>query len=1061
MKKISTEISLSGGATLWSTWLQQEYGPADKVSNYNNFSSKRTMKPSTMFRKRARWSVSIALVHIFAGVCWSQIVESSPPSNPCSGKSSCSDCIRTAGCRWCSAPDHSRPRCFQPNKNDRNDYCSEEYITDPANMLFISQSRPLTRGKGVGRIGWGPKGSMSINETSSYRASSSGAAGAAEDLVQIRPQRVRLQMRPNEMQQVHFAYSQAQDYPVDLYYLMDLSFSMRDDKEKLSSLGDMLSKTMRNITSNFRLGFGSFVDKLVMPYVMTTPDTSTVQRTKLCRSGLAANDMLRSLRSPCDGCAAPYGYIHAMSLSTNHTYFNNPYTAHPLSCFSPSLGWEGKLLKFTLAPNHPPIHRIEGKSIYHKIAQVSKSQIRAIHPAPSLDPENQTWPKCKAIPRSPNMVAILCFIMKFQGQISGLLVKPCNIDSPEGGFDAIMQAIVCKSQIGWRDQARHLLVFSTDAGYHYAGDGKLGGIVQPNDGLCHLDENGTYTHSKLQDYPSISHINLKVKQHSINLIFAVTASEVERYEELSKNIEGSSCGKLSDHSSNVVDLVKDQYDKISSTVEMNSNASKAVDIKYKSACLGTEGDLMVTNKCDGLKVGDVVHFTAEITLKECPKDPNEWKQTFKIHPVGVSDSLIVELEMLCDCPCEHPGHYLYKKTPDVCEGNGALACGVCLCDASHFGKNCKCSATNSTFPEMERGCRPQNSATGPICSNRGICDCGLCHCNKLDGGKEISGLYCECDNFSCDLNKGEVCSGPEHGRCVCGKCVCDPKYTGSACDCLLDQSPCVSPENGEICSGNGHCSCGKCICTPDKDKHYSGDFCEKCPTCPGRCAEFKDCVLCEVHERGPMLQDDISQAKCGNCSLHSIIEEGKIEANETSGEHLCSFYDDEDCLYAYVYLYDEARQLRVRAQRERECPPKSVQRDAPAKGVGVEGALVSVQGLYNETRQLKISILPIVFGTIAAIVLVGLALLMLWKIATTIHDRREYARFVMEHTKADWDSVVLSCTPDAERSRQLLGFRTSKKKRKPCRITTLFLYLSICLSVRQDPYSQERVEKSI
>ena len=59
-----------------------------------------------------------------------------------------------------------------------------------------------------------------------------------------------------------------------------------------------------------------------------------------------------------------------------------------------------------------------------------------------------------------------------QAQVSG------NLDAPEGGFDAIMQAIVCKDRIGWRDKARKLLVFSTDAGFHYAGDGKLGGIVK-------------------------------------------------------------------------------------------------------------------------------------------------------------------------------------------------------------------------------------------------------------------------------------------------------------------------------------------------------------------------------------------------------------------------------------------------------------------------------------------------------------------------------------------------------------------------------------------------------
>ena len=56
-------------------------------------------------------------------------------------------------------------------------------------------------------------------------------------------------------------------------------------------------------------------------------------------------------------------------------------------------------------------------------------------------------------------------------------------------------------------KARKLLFVTTDGGYHYAGDGKLAGIVKPNDGVCHMDAKGTYTHSLLQDYPSISHIN--------------------------------------------------------------------------------------------------------------------------------------------------------------------------------------------------------------------------------------------------------------------------------------------------------------------------------------------------------------------------------------------------------------------------------------------------------------------------------------------------------------------------------------------------------------------------
>ena len=53
-------------------------------------------------------------------------------------------------------------------------------------------------------------------------------------------------------------------------------------------------------------------------------------------------------------------------------------------------------------------------------------------------------------------------------------------------------------------------------------DGKLGGLVRPNDGECHLNETGFYTHSTLQDYPSISFVNYLAKQNSVSVIWAVT-----------------------------------------------------------------------------------------------------------------------------------------------------------------------------------------------------------------------------------------------------------------------------------------------------------------------------------------------------------------------------------------------------------------------------------------------------------------------------------------------------------------------------------------------------------
>ena len=69
-------------------------------------------------------------------------------------------------------------------------------------------------------------------------------------------------------------FHQEADYPVDLYYLMDLSASMRDDKDKLALLGVELAQKMQEITKDFRLGFGSFVDKTVSALIRNCENTA-------------------------------------------------------------------------------------------------------------------------------------------------------------------------------------------------------------------------------------------------------------------------------------------------------------------------------------------------------------------------------------------------------------------------------------------------------------------------------------------------------------------------------------------------------------------------------------------------------------------------------------------------------------------------------------------------------------------------------------------------------------------------------------------------------------------
>lgn len=89
----------------------------------------------------------------------------------------------------------------------------------------------------------------------------------------LRPSALSL---PGDSKQFTVSVKQVEDYPVDLYYLMDLSFSMKDDLARLRTLGNELAVTMGRTTSNLRMGFGAFVDKTTSPYMYTYPPEAVI-----------------------------------------------------------------------------------------------------------------------------------------------------------------------------------------------------------------------------------------------------------------------------------------------------------------------------------------------------------------------------------------------------------------------------------------------------------------------------------------------------------------------------------------------------------------------------------------------------------------------------------------------------------------------------------------------------------------------------------------------------------------------------------------------------------------
>ncbi|KAL3221882.1 hypothetical protein MRX96_029192 [Rhipicephalus microplus] len=169
---------------------------------------------------------------------------------------------------------------------------------------------------------------------------------------------------------------------------------------------------------------------------------------------------------------------------------------------------------------------------------------------------------------------------------------------------------------------------------------------------------------------------------------------------------------------------------------------------------------------------------------------------------------------------------------------------------------------------------------------------------------------------------------------------CRDGWTGPNCNCRDTNDTCIGP-NGKICSGYGDCVCGQCKCLESDEERYSGVFCEDCPTCPGKCEAFKDCVLCQVFQIGPYTEEEC-KTKCEFLA----IQAPHIEVNE-EGEKLCIFRDEDDCKYTFIYKLEPTNEYTVRAKNERECPKP---------------------------------------------------------LFTTIHDRREFAKFEKERQMAKWDT---------------------------------------------------------
>uniref|UniRef100_A0A8B9CLK9 Integrin beta n=1 Tax=Anser brachyrhynchus TaxID=132585 RepID=A0A8B9CLK9_9AVES len=195
---------------------------------------------------------------------------SPPPDNRCvqSRAKSCSECIRVdKECSFCTEESFDEPRC-DLRENLLRYGCREASIVYMRGEMRTEQN-------------------ISIN-TRLQRT-------------QVAPQGMFMRLRAGEEMSFNMDVFQPLESPVDLYILMDFSYSMSDDLDNLKSMGHNLADFLQALTSNYTIGFGKFVDKVSSPQTDMRPE---------------------KLREPWNNADSPFSFKNVIRLTSNINYFS-------------------------------------------------------------------------------------------------------------------------------------------------------------------------------------------------------------------------------------------------------------------------------------------------------------------------------------------------------------------------------------------------------------------------------------------------------------------------------------------------------------------------------------------------------------------------------------------------------------------------------------------------------------------------------------------------------------------------------------------------------------------
>ncbi|KAF2897728.1 hypothetical protein ILUMI_08445 [Ignelater luminosus] len=521
---------------------------------------------------------------------------------------------------------------------------------------------------------------------------------STEESVQMKPQKLRVKLQRRNPLSFQFKYRIAKNYPLDLYYLMDLTLTMRPDIETMAKLGRELTELLQNLTKHFRVAFGYYSDKVAMPYSKMTQEF---------------------LENPCinEGtqCMKGFDFVHSLNFTSNIDEFIQKVNASKTTANLDNLeGGFDALYQIILCEN-----AIQWRNNSRKIIVIATDG--TLHFAGD-------GVLAGAVKRNSDK----CLLDK-----DGIYSESLIYDYPSLG--EIYHNLQRRKMNVLFAAKEDIFKYYEDLQKIISSVSYVGKLAEESSNVLNLVKEGYFKVVQNVKFSANHSDNLKVTIKSNCIQNKVLNSE-------------SMCNNVEEGKEYVFDVimevlkVPENMERETVTIEEQNIAEKLIiEVEYSDKCkcnmknqnsqinLCSNHGSYVCGVCeceDGWE-GENCDLNCEYQRFEECRERNESYTSSTCY--GRGDCYCGR----CICDEAYTGKYCQEKQcpknkrGEVCSGtlHGVCKDGTCFCSDLYSGEDCSC-------PLSKKHCIAPGSDL--VCSGQGYCRCGKCVCSP-----KYSGDYCE------------------------------------------------------------------------------------------------------------------------------------------------------------------------------------------------------------------------------------------------------------------------------------------------------------------------------